>query len=928
MKTILKALAILFISISARAQEITLNMRNATLDDFVRATQRQTEMTFVYGQDITFEKPMMIDIKNAQLEDVLKKLMTPNGINYRISGKHITLTKKKSKSESQSQSDSKSTNNTTTTGNRTYTLSGYVKDKTSRETLIGATVYALDEHKGTVTNAYGFFSLTLHEGTRTLHVSYIGYEAQKHDIIVGEDMSMTFDLTADNKIEEITVEADRPETGAASSRTGATTIPVEMIRKQPALLGEPDVLKAIQSMPGVQRGMAGTSGVHVRGGSPDQNLYLLDGVPMYNIDHVLGFMSAFTPDAVKHVDFYKASFPARYGGRLSSVIDVRTKDGDMHNYHGMAQIGTLSSHLSVEGPIKEDKTSFIVSARRSYFDLIAGPIMKAQEPDISMFKLNFYDINAKVNHIFSDRDRIYASFYMGRDVLGIGEKSKEKNRFDEFETESKSLFETDMRWGNTLSSLRWNHIFNPKLFSNATLAFNRFNFSVKLTDMESTSYTALGYRDWDGTFHKHEQPYTTAETTHFKSDINSGIDDLTGIMDFDYHPTSHHHMKFGGQYIFHNFRPNISASSSYTSNNDTTFNDNFKNHDNKAQGNEFDLYADDDMSIGEKWQMSAGLHATLFAVKGKVYSNLEPRLSAAYQIARGWRLKGSYAMMHQYVHLLQSAPISLPSNLWVPIDKNIKPMVSNLVSIGASSNALSGWEFTLEAYYKEMRHILEYKDGEEFSGSSRNWQELVAEGRGRSRGIEMSARRTVGKTTGALSYTIAKTDRKFGSRVNAGKWFPYKYDRRHTANIVVMHKINDKIDIAATWNIMSGSYETVAKQRIILIDPQKKQSPDNVARVSYKEYDYFDSRNNYRLKPSHQMDISVNFHKQLKHFSRTLNVSIINVYNHHNQDMVRTERNAKYKEVDGMIVDEGYKTTLYQTSILPIVPAISYTLHF
>ncbi|MCQ2227634.1 MAG: TonB-dependent receptor [Bacteroidales bacterium] len=931
MKKRIALIVLSFISVMAWAQEISLSLHDATLEDFVKAVQEKTQYTFVYGQDIVLKSNVNIDVKNASLDDILSRLLTPRGIAYSIKGQHVTLTKKGG-------ADIQN-------GSKTFTLSGYVKDSSSRETLIGATVYSTETHKGAVTNAYGFFSLTLPEGIGNIVCSYIGYEQQKHSINLKEDLMMTFDLVADNKIEEVVVEADRPETGTASSRTGAMTIPVEMISKQPSLLGEPDVLKAIQSMPGVQRGMAGTSGVHVRGGSPDQNLYLLDGVPMYNIDHVLGFMSAFTPDAVKHVDFYKASFPARYGGRLSSVIDVRTKDGDMHSYHGMAQIGTLSSHLSIEGPIKEDRTSFIVSARRSYFDLIAAPIMKAQEPDISMFKLNFYDINAKVNHIFSDRDRIYASFYMGRDVLGTGEKSKEKNRFDEFENESKSLFETDMRWGNTLGSLRWNHIFNPKLFSNATLAFNRFNFSVKIEDMTSTSYTSLGYYDENNIFHKHEQPYTTAETTRFKSDINSGIDDLTGIMDFDYHPTSHHHVKFGGQYIFHNFRPNISTSNSYSSNNDTTVNDKFKNHDNKAIGNEFDLYADDDMSIGDKWQMSAGIHATLFAVKGKMYRSLEPRLSAAYQIARGWRVKGSYAMMHQYVHLLQSAPISLPSNLWVPIDKNVKPMVSNLFSIGASSSALSGWEFTLEAYYKEMRHILDYKDGEEFSGSNRNWQELVAEGRGRSRGIELSARRIVGKTTGAVSYTISKTDRKFGHRINAGKWFPYKFDRRHTADIIVMHKINDRIDVAATWNIMSGSYETVAKQRIMLPMPQNNiySRYADTQHISYDEYDYFDSRNNYRLKPSHQLDLSVNFHKQLKHFSRTINVSIINAYNHHNQDMVRAERERKHREepmaeddpnyiVGGTdnytVVDEGYKTTLYQTSIIPIMPSISYTLHF
>jgi len=932
MKKTIASVLLLLLGLQVWAQEISLSLKGATIETFVQAIQQKTEFTFVYGQDVVFNNAIDIDVKNAKLEVVLDKVLTPHNISYKINGKHITLRKNKEAEKALPWGQKSATS---------HTISGYIKDKASKETLIGATAFSANGRKGTVTNSYGFYSLTLPEGTDHIRFSYIGYEPQTLSIDLENDTIIIVEMLADNEIEEVVVEADRPETGTSSSRMGTTTMPVEMIKRQPALLGEPDVLKALQTLPGVQRGMVGTSGIHVRGGDSDQNLYLLDGVPLYNIDHILGFMSAFTPDAVKHVDFYKASFPSRYGGRLSSVIDVRTKDGDMQKWHGMGQIGTLSSHMSVEGPLRTDKTSFILSARRSYFDLLAAPLIK-REQEIDRFLLNFYDINAKINHIFSDKDRLYASFYMGRDVLGI-----EYDETDNYGgTSSRENFYLDLRWGNTLGCLRWNHVFTPQLFSNVTFAYNRFNFGIKIENSSEDLWEGeVNYYDDKGNLIKEHRKITNRD--EFKSKYNSGIDDLTAIMDFDYHPIPHHHVKFGGQYIMHTFRPSINVVSTLTASSDTTVTDKFKNNEDETIGNEFDLYAEDDMSIGDKWQLNGGLHATIFAVDGKVYSNVEPRLSTAYIITRGLRAKASYTTMHQYVHLLQTAPLSLPSDLWVPIDKKIKPMFSQQFSLGLSSNYLPTWEFTAEVYYKEMRHILDYKDGAGFSGKTQGWQELVSEGKGYSRGLELMARKTVGKTTGSASYTLSKTDRKFGVEVSGGQRFPYKFDRRNVMNITIMHKFGERIDVAASWNYMSGSWETVAKQMTTYITPAPNNyyysqsnylnQDDSEYRLTY-EGDYYDRRNNYRLKPSHQLDLSVNINKKLKHSTRTLNISVINAYNRKNQDIVYAERKNIYKEVKTIDPDTGYitdgsewigkKTVLKQLSIIPIIPSISYTIRF
>ena len=492
------------------------------------------------------------------------------------------------------------------------------------------------------------------------------------------------------------------------------------IKNTPSILGEADVMKAIQLMPGVQAGVDGSAGLYIRGGSPDQNLILLDGTPVYNVDHMFGFFSVFTPEAIKKVTLFKSSFPARFGGRLSSVIDVRTNDGDMKKYHGTLSIGLLTSKINLEGPIVKDKTSFNISARRSYADLIAKPFM----PDDEKYSYYFYDINAKINHKFSDRSRLYLSAYNGKDHFAADYDSN-----TDYKDGSK------MNWGNTIISARWNYIFNNRLFSNTTVSYNNYLFDI---NAYTSNQYALGN---DETF-----------TNRYSSDYRSGINDWNYQIDFDYNPSPVHHVKFGAGYIYHRFRPEVMTSKISDRTDDQTYRDTTYHNMNNSRiyAHEVSAYAEDNLKISSRLRLNLGLHFSLFHVQKQSYFSLQPRISARYQLTDDITLKASYTKMSQYVHLLSSMPIAMPTDLWVPVTKEIKPMQSHQYSLGGYYTGIKGWEFSVEGYYKDMRNVLEYKDGVSFFGSSTGWENKVEMGKGRSVGIELMAQKTLGKTTGWL----------------------------------------------------------------------------------------------------------------------------------------------------------------------------------
>lgn len=669
-----------------------------------------------------------------------------------------------------------------------YTVSGYIKDGATGETLIGASVYVPEFKVGAVTNAYGYYSLTLPKGQIILRFSYVGYTAKKVIIQLNKNLILSASLDAGQQLAEVVITSNRNETGIRATQMGAESIPMQQIKSTPNMLGEADVMKTIQLVAGVQSGSDGSANLHVRGGSPDQNLILLDGTPIYKVDHAMGLFSIFPPEAVKSVVFFKSSFPARFGGRLSSVVDVRTNDGNMKEYHGLFSLGLLSSKVSVEGPIIKDRTSFNMNLRRTYVDLLSKPFMKGSDTQLGYY---FYDLNAKFNHRFSDINRLFINIYNGRDVFDSEIKENDSNT----EHMTNSGY---MKWGNTVVTGRWNYLISPKLFSNATVAYNRYKCAID-------AYADISY-------YRNE----SIDKQRVHSLYNSGIYDWSARWDFEYMPSPSNNIKFGSEYLYHTYEPEVhGSSSSLDSGGTTTIVDSDEGSSNaRVYAQEMMLYVEDDMKLTDRWQLNLGLHGSMFVVSDQTYHSIQPRVSARYQLAPDWALKASYTVMSQYVHLLSSSLLAMPTDLWAPVTKKIKPMRNVQYGTGAYYTGIVGWEFSLEGYYKTMDNVLAYKPGAGFLGSSENWEDKVVMGEGRSMGLEMTARKTQGPTTGWISYTLAKSDRRSGDNsINNGAWYPYRYDIRHHFNVVLSHRFNDRWDIGATWNFMTGGAVTIGSQQ-------------------------------------------------------------------------------------------------------------------
>lgn len=876
---------VLLFALQTQAQKaetkLSFSIRNATLEEFVKRIENSTGFSFIYGEEVKMNHRLTLDVKQKTIPEILDLAFANEPVKYQITGRHILLQKKKQKPVS-----------------RKFTISGYVTDGTSSETLIGANILESRQQQGTTTNPYGFYSITLPAGETELSFSYLGYTTRQYRLELSKDTLINVLMQDNNQLEEVVIVSDKAEAGITATQMGAQEIPIAQIKNTPSILGEADVMKTIQLMPGVQAGVEGSAGLYVRGGGPDQNLILLDGVPVYNVDHLFDFFSVFTPEAVKKVTLFKSSFPARFGGRLSSVVDVRSNDGDMKKYHGTLSVGLLSSKIQLEGPIIRDKTSFNISARRSYIDLIAKPFMP-KDDKISYY---FYDINAKINHKFSDRSRLFLNFYNGKDSYYFKTTDSSSSMYKD---------KMSLNWGNTIATARWNYIFNQKLFSNTTVAYNKYRM-----DANSTVYTKTNLIE-------------SISESNYHSNYHSGICDWSYLIDFDYNPTPAHHIKFGAGYLHHDFRPEVATSKIQEKEDGITKQDTLYNSisNSTIQAHEVSAYIEDNFDIGSRLRMNVGLHLSMFRVQRRNYFSAQPRVSARYQLTRHTVLKASYTKMSQYIHLLSSTPISMPTDLWVPVTSKIKPMQAHQYSLGSYYTGLTGWEFSVEGYYKQMRNVLEYKEGVSFLGSSSGWENKVEMGKGRSMGIEFMAQKTTGKTTGWIAYTLAKSDRKFAiGGINNGERFPYKYDRRHNLSLVVNHKFSNRIDIGASWIFSTGGTATIAEEVTAIIRPGED---------AIQQKDYIEKRNNYRLPASHRLNIGVNFNKKTKHGVRTWNISLYNAYNAMNPTMIYSNNSGGYasyikNQEDGKVYLQYIpaKRKITKLTLLPCVPSVTYTYKF
>ena len=561
---------------------LSIKLQNATLEEFVKQVEQKTGYRFIYGEEVRLNGRITLAVRDLTLNEILRKAFETQPIGFEISGKHILLNKRSMPQK---------------TVSRRFTISGYVTDGASSETLIGANVLESRQRVGTATNPFGFYTLTLPEGDTELSFSYLGYETRHSSFPLNKDTVLNIRLNGDNELAEVIVLSDKKEAGIQATSMGAHEIPMTQIQHTPAVLGEADILKTIQLMPGVQAGMEGFSGLYVRGGGPDQNLILLDGIPVYNADHLLGVFSVFTPEAVKNTTLYKSSFPARYGGRLSSIIDVRTNDGDMNHYHGALSIGTLTDKLHIEGPIWKGHTSFSFSTRATHTTFFKNLIVDKDDNYADKYNYYFYDINAKVNHKFNDRSRLFLGFYKGKDHYHF-----DSTDHNNYQNNDQSYFyykdDSHLNWGNTIAYGRWNYVFNSKLFCNTTISYN--NYLMKLDqDMENTSIY---------------QGQISNRYSYF-SQFRSGISDWTARMDFDYTPAPAHHIKFGAEYIHHTFRPGISTSKMQEIENGQPQEETiYATSNNRAlRGQEVSLYAEDNFNLNSRLSLNAGVRASLFA---------------------------------------------------------------------------------------------------------------------------------------------------------------------------------------------------------------------------------------------------------------------------------------------------------------------------
>ena len=763
-----------------------------------------------------------------------------------------------------------------------YTISGYVKDTVNGETLIGATITVQGQTKGISSNGYGFFSITLDEGKYVLICSFIGYRYKAVAIDLKADTKINFEVLPKIYLaEEVIVSTKKRDANVKNAQMGKFTLPIEQIKSIPAFLGEVDLLKTIQFLPGVRNAGEGSAGIYVRGGGPDQNLILLDDAPVYNTGHLFGFFSIFNADAIKNVTLIKGGMPAQYGGRLSSVLDISMKEGNNQKLQVDGGIGVIASRLSIQGPIKKNKSSFIISGRRTYVDALAKPFIKST----SQFKGSgyyFYDLNAKVNYIFSEKDRIYLSGYFGKDVF-------------DFKNSNQSL-NINIPWGNKTGTFRWNHVFNNKLFGNTTAVYNDYNFT----------FNAL--------------------QNDFEIKLASGIRDLSLKQDFDLYPSTGHKLKFGGIYTYHKFTPSVISGKQ-----DSTI---FK--PNNAQikfGHEAALYLQDDWEINEKIKIHAGLRYSLFQQTGpykiyqtddngnrldstvfgkgdavKTYGGLEPRFTIRYALNDETSIKGSVTRNLQYIHLVSNSGTTLPTDIWVPSTYKVKPQISWLYAAGLFKNFKDNmYETSVELYYKQMQNQIEYKEGYAPTGLDDTENSFVF-GKGWSYGAEFFINKTKGRLTGWVGYTLSWTWRKFSS-LNFGEKYAAKYDRRNDMSVVAIYELNKKWKLSGSFVFGTGNAASLPQRFYI------------VGGVLTQEYSRI---NEYRLPSYHRLDFAAILtpKKNIKRKWKSEWVfSVYNAYNRKNPYFI-------YFDQTGSPFNGTLQIQAKQVSLFPVIPAITWNVRF
>lgn len=775
---------------------------------------------------------------------------------------------------------------------QTATVSGLVRERETGEIIPYVTfVDSLNQKLLSLSNPYGFFSFSVDANkASTIIVRHLGYKSVVLKLLPLSDSTVNIELVAlIHQLEEIEIGPDPEVMDPGNSYTVSNTV----INQAPALLGEKDVMKAMQLLPGVQRGVEGSTAFYARGGGADQNLIISDDATIYNANHLFGFMSVFNADAIKNVKFYNGSFPARYGGRVSSVTDIQTKDGNKQRPNIVGGLGILSARLTLDGPIVTNKSSYLFSARRSFIDLLSKPFMPKENKE----SYRLFDVNAKVNFILNEHNALFISGYIGGDKL----LTKEYRDREQYSIRAK----TALGWINQNISMRWNHMFSEKIFNNISLIGSHYNFYIEDT------YQREGLN-----------------SNSIYTELNSGIDDYSVKQDLDYYFSNNHTFKIGTLLRRHEFSPRIF----YTR--DEILADE-KSVRQKYNASEFSGYFEDAWKISEKVSLDIGLRYSYYRIKEKQYSRIEPRAHIYYTLKSGLKVDAGYTRTNQFMHLLSNTGVGLPTDLWVPATTTAPPQQGDHLSAGIYKSFVDGkYGVSIETYRRCLKNIISYSQDAEFLDAEETskeiqWEENITSGKGESYGTELFVEKKNGKVTGWLSYTIAWAIHQF-DEINNGKPFFPKYDSRHNMVIYFNFKFSEKINFSSSWMYSTGNAFTIPQayyhgnfatgtETRTAIMPTKVAYPlieEDIATVPY-----FGSKNSYRAEPYHRLDISIQFHKKKKKYHRYWEFGLFNAYNRKNPFYYYLEASNDY-------VNKGQRIDLKKKSLFPIIPSITYNFKF
>ncbi len=744
------------------------------------------------------------------------------------------------------------------------TISGYVKDEASKEVLIGASVVNANTKTGTSTNQYGFFSLTVAKSdTIELLISYQGYRIQAKKIFAKENLQLNVLLESDaGTLGEVVINSGKNNRNVQKAQMGVIDVPLRAIKNLPVLLGERDIMKIIQLLPGVQGGQEGTTGFYVRGGNLDQNLVQLDEATVYNPNHLFGLFSTFNVNTINSVQLIKGGFPAEYGGRLSSILNITMKEGNKKKYQVEGGIGLLSNNLTVQGPIQKNKSSFIVSARRSHIDLLLKGFSAAQGAKKST-SYKFYDVNAKMNFELGKKDHLFLSFFKGNDNAA-------------YNNANSLNYTTD--FGNSTGTLRWNHLFGSKIFSNTSIIYNDYHLSL------STSQN------------------------NFYSLLYTAVKDITAKTDFTITPNTNHKIKTGFTFTRHQLSPASFSSRIPRRGNRLTIN---KDSINKLNSNEMAFYLGDEFDASQKFSINYGVRVPVYTASGKTYSFIEPRITTKLSVSPVSSIKASYTRMNQFLHLIPNSTAGLPTDIWVPSSNKTKPQSATQYALGYFQNFKENEiEVSAEIYYKTMDNQVLFGEGKQMRINV-NLDSLIVSGKGKSYGAELFIKKNTGKLTGWISYTLSKTTQQFKD-LNFGKEFPFKYDRRHNMAITASYQFTKTWTFSSVFVFSTGAAFTAPTGRISTL---------NSGTIFEGNYYVYEGRNNYRLASYHRLDLSASNKKTVKIFKKKYEREwVFGVYNSYS----RLNPYFIYFEIEALTS----KPTAKQVSLLPIIPSVSFNFKF